>query len=72
MSACSSAYRSSPACGIAVGIKLESEYKAKIDIQARLVDAKREGEGKKSMEIFDLIAKGYTTVNIKRVLEGGR
>jgi len=52
--------------------RLESEYKAKVDIQARIVDATREGEGKKSMEILDLIDKGYTAVDIKRHLEGGR
>jgi len=60
--------------------RLESEYKGKLDLQTKLVDAKREGErigeargeDKKSMEILDLIAKGYTTTDIKMKLEGGR
>ena len=56
--------------------RLESEYKGKLDLQTKLVDAKREGErigkDKKSMEILDLIAKGYTTADIKMKLEGGR
>jgi len=56
--------------------RLESEYKAKIDIQARIVDATREGEArgeaKKSTEILDLIAKGYTAADIKSALEAGR
>jgi len=38
--------------------RLESEYKAKIDIQARLVGARREGAEQRDMELLSLIAKG--------------
>jgi len=70
-------------------MRLESEYKGQLDLQTKLVDARREGiqegrkegrregkregrqegENKKSVEVLNLIAKGYTTEDIKRELE---
>ena len=60
--------------------RLESEYKGKLDLQTKLVDAKREGrrEGEKrgverrDAELLSLIDNGYTAADIKRQLEGGR
>jgi len=49
--------------------RLESEFKGQLDLQTKLVDAKREGEEKNRMEILSLIAKGYTAADIKRELE---
>jgi len=51
--------------------RLESEYKAKIDIQARIVDATREGRQEERNNVLELIDKGYTAADIKRHLEGG-
>jgi len=55
--------------------RLESEYKGKLDLQTKLVDAKREGrqEGRQEERsgVLELIAKGYTAADIKRHLEGG-
>ena len=53
-------------------VRLESEYKAAIDIQSRLVDERREAIAEAHNGILELIAKGYTTADIKRHLEGGR
>jgi hypothetical protein len=53
--------------------RLASEYKgSKLDLQTKLVDAKREGVEQRDAELLSLIAKGYTAADIKRVLEGGR
>ena len=54
--------------------RLESEYKGKLDLQTKLVDAKREGrvEGRRKVrnDVLELIAKGYTAADIKKHLEG--
>jgi len=52
--------------------RLESEYKGKLDLQTKLVDAKREGAEQRDAELLSLIAKGYTLDDIKMKLEGGR
>jgi len=57
--------------------RLESEYKGKLDLQTKLVDAKREGrqggrvEGRQEErnDILELIAKGYTAADIKKELQ---
>jgi len=57
--------------------RLRSEEKNLLDIQSDMVyerregrqEGRREGENKKSMEILNLIAKGYTAEDIKRDLE---
>jgi len=51
--------------------RLESEYKAKLDLQTKLVDAKREGRQEERNDVLELIAKGYSAADIKRQLEGG-
>jgi len=50
--------------------RLESEYKGKLDLQTKLVDAKREGRRKVRNDVLELIAKGYTAADIKKHLEG--
>jgi len=52
--------------------RLESEYKGKLDLQTKLVDAKREGKQEERGGVLELINKGYTAADIKRQLEGGR
>jgi len=52
--------------------RLESEYKGKLDLQTKLVDARREGAEQRDAELLSLIAKGYTLDDIKMKLEGGR
>ena len=55
----------------------ESEYKAEVDLQSKLVGAERRGrqegrqEGRREghMEVLNLVAKGYTMEDIRRELE---
>ena len=53
--------------------RLESEYKAEVDLQSKLGGAKREGrrEGRQERdnELLGLIAKGYTADDIRREIE---
>jgi len=52
--------------------RLESEYKGQLDYQSKIVQAKREGREESSMEILNLIAKGYTAEDLKREIEARR
>jgi len=45
--------------------RLESEYKAEVDLQSKLGGAKREGRREERMEVLDFIAKGYTAEDIR-------
>jgi len=52
--------------------RLESEYKGKLDLQAKLVDAKREGErigeARGEDRILDLFRQGHTVEEVERML----
>ena len=56
--------------------RLESEYKAKLDLQTKLVDAKREGrrEGEHIGEdkILGLFRQGHTVEEVERMLARNR
>jgi len=52
--------------------RLESEYKGKLDLQTRLVDAKREGErigeARGEAKILNLFRQGHTMEEVERML----
>ena len=52
--------------------RLESEYKGKLDLQTKLVDAKREGErigeARGEDKILNLFKQGYTVEEVERML----
>jgi len=54
--------------------RLESEYKAEVDLQSKLSSAERrgrvEGSQERDKELLNLIAKGYTAEDIRRELAG--
>ena len=50
--------------------RLESEYKAELDMQSRLGGAKREDRRGGEERVLDLLEKGYTLESIKRELSG--
>jgi len=53
--------------------RLESEYKAEVDLQSKLGGAERkgrlEGRQERDRELLSLIARGYTAEDIRKELE---
>jgi len=49
--------------------RLESEYKAEVDLQSKLGGAERKGRLEGRQEILNLIAKGYTMEDLRKELE---
>ena len=57
--------------------RLESEYKAQVDLQSKLggaerkgrLEGRREGRHERDRELLSLIARGYTAEDIRKELE---
>jgi len=63
-------------CTYAEWARLESEYKGKLDLQTKLVDAKREGRQEGRLEgedkILGLFRQGHTVEEVERMLAQNR